>query len=550
MSSTGRPSPSRLHRDLRISSHRPGSASSMASSSVSPASSSFGRLLKSSKVVSQFDPSIQLVYTTHGGSKARSDYGLKRALPKITTPAIRVHSLDNPLSKLTDFSYAAREKGFVDGFRESHVKIGGPTEGQSAVDHRARLRMVGQTPEGCSWDKKNFLTIQDLKKKAKEGKSVKLSAETLQIRSKQGLEALFNSSASSAGKPSGSTEATVTSTPEYQEQLQFPPDYLHMSDAQFHKFLHKLAELRPKFIEYLRSKLPTQDPNRQFYVDMLYQAQHPERLGAIITEFLAVELPAFSPDKKGPLQHDPRQDTLQPSEHYAFGLTYAAPNLYMSDQATRPLPLRLLDNVARGRDAAFSVGDSNAAPGIVLSTITPIKSDQRPSEATKYDTDTDGAYQIDYGRGLARIEHAYIRHPGSTDRGKKESPDEILYGVETDQVDNPFKKPTVLDEQVVQLKSYKAGSGQGKLKPKRIGSREWVSSVVSGSTNEENVRSGRVHQIFGVEDKIRAPSYLGTESSQVPRRSWSRSRTEDASAKSVIGKLHITFLPAPFLIGT
>ena len=147
-------------------------------SAAASTSTSFAKLLKSSKVISQYDPAIpSLVYTSHGGSFSRSDFGLKRALPRLKSPAIKVASLDTPTMKLTDFEYGSRELQFVKRWREAGTGISGcnPSEdyGYTSADegYEASLTMVAEQPGACTWDRENFSSIQDLKDFARTGKS-------------------------------------------------------------------------------------------------------------------------------------------------------------------------------------------------------------------------------------------------------------------------------------------------------------------------------------------------------------------------------------------
>lgn len=471
----------------------------MASSSMSSASGSFGRLLKSSKVVSHYDPSIPLVYTSHGGSKKRSAYGLKRALPKIKTAAIRVHSLDNSMTKLTDFSYAAREHCFVQAFKESNVKIAGPATSRNASsleDQRSRLRAVGQPAGGCAWDKKNFQSIEELKKKAKAGappEYVQQDAATLAERAKQGFEALLPSASSQGSGISSSSEGS--SAHALSSAGQFPEDYLHMSEADFRNFLKRLQKLQAKFQEYLRLNSKTQETSpKQVQQVMLRSAQDAANTLGLIDDFLAKEMPALKAGSTESLHHDPKLNHIESLEHIALGLTYAAPNLYMSDQATRTLPLRLIDH-SSGQDSKGSAFEGGRGhPVASLGLVTHLKQNEAPKTATAWHVDDHGDYNLINGRGLARVEHAYIKPPFALQ--KAASPDETLYGVEVSEIDNASKRQTIVDENVVKVNLYRAGEGKGSLRPTRIGSQEWVTVQPARPMMEGVVRGGDVTPMF------------------------------------------------------
>ncbi|KAK9896736.1 hypothetical protein P389DRAFT_83509 [Cystobasidium minutum MCA 4210] len=521
----------------------------MASQTAAQASTSFGRLLKSSKVVSQFDASIPLVYTTHGGSKKRSDYGLKRALPEIKTAAIRVHSLDNSMTKLTDFSYAAREHCFVDGFRESNVKAQGHAHGQSLLEQRSSLMTAGEAPGGCAWDKNGFQSVEELKSIAKGGKTAqKGAAAKRNERAKQAFQAIIDSSSTSSSSE-GIATTEDASSPSSQEPLQFAPDYAHMSESRFKRFLSQLEELGPKFRDWLlqTGRIDKREPIRVQLKELYAELNKTKGWGGVLDPFLAQELPAKDAQTGSVLNHDPKLDRLAPSEHYAFGLTYAAPNTYMSDQAIRPLPLRRLDNASSKENAGMTGGHNAGAgsPSIVLGTLTNVATHDQPKLATLWNTDAQGNYSLDYGRGAARVESASIQHPSTKHRERLNTPDEVLYGVDVKLVDDPSKKPTIMDEDVVSLKVYKAGKAEGSLKPKRIGSPEWVGSELSRTSAEDRIRTGDVQGLFKMQDSaasghryIRYPSRGGyTGPSQVPGRKHQIREGSESSPASIIARL-------------
>lgn len=146
------------------------------SASAASTSTNFAKLLASSKVVSQYDPAIpSLVYTSQGGSFKRSDFGLKRALPRMRSPAIKVASLDSPTMRLTDFEYGSRELQFVKRWREAGTSISGgdPSALYSGpVDelYGETLAKVAEAPGACTWDRDSFESVQELKEYAKTGK--------------------------------------------------------------------------------------------------------------------------------------------------------------------------------------------------------------------------------------------------------------------------------------------------------------------------------------------------------------------------------------------
>lgn len=513
-------------------------ASSAASSSVSPAASSFGRLLKNSKVISQFDPSIALVYTSYGGSKKRSDYGLKRALPKIKTPAIRVHSIDSSLTKLTDFDYAAKEYTFVNRIKESNVKISGPSTARSAEGARLRMSAVGHAPGGSAWHKNSFESIKDLKERVRTGKTKaerKQSLEELFSRRSTVVNALTSSgnvdsdshlaessSSTSSQQPStsvnGDSEGTGIldiSTASEEKLPSFPPDYLSMSPLKFEQFIQDLQTLRPAFLEYIGTRLELGAKGTPFLWSVLNSARtkQPNVIGTLVDDFLAQHMPSPSATTDSSKnRHDPSYDRIEANEHIAFGLTYAPPNLYMSDQATRPLPARVLDSMPENmKSNSFEVSDADAKgqPTAFLGTITATRD---LNNCTTWHLDNQGNMNIKYGADTVRVERAQIMHPANI--GKAPTVDEILHGIDVDQVGNRSKQPSILDQGTFRAKIYKHGEHSGSLKQLRIGSQEWVKD------DRQEARSKRsVDSIFRSDyekQNLRPPVYGKYVSSKPP----------------------------------
>lgn len=86
--------------------------------------SNYSSLIRRSKLAA-YTTGIDQVYSAHGAHLARSNFGLKRPLPKASTstaPYVRVSRLDNT-QKRTEYRKATREALFVKKFTEAGVRL-------------------------------------------------------------------------------------------------------------------------------------------------------------------------------------------------------------------------------------------------------------------------------------------------------------------------------------------------------------------------------------------------------------------------------------------
>lgn len=435
----------------------PTMASSIASTSTA-ASSSFGRLLKSSKVLSQYDPSLPLVYTSHGGSFRRSDFGLKRSLPKIRTPAIRVRHLDSPVTKLTDFDYSAREYTFVKRFQELGVGVTGPDQYGGPT---SRLRVVAEGRGGCHWDSEGFQSIEKLKSMA--GAQANGASRQQQVH-----EAI------TGVKPSEHPEGAKASSASPSAPLRIK--YLEMNRSQFEHFLEDLKALRPQYKEYLRRRL-SEGQNRAMDDGSLAQylrnlaVEGGGAMGETIESFLA-EFVRDSAAVRSTVSN------IKSIPHLQKGLSYAPPTLYQSDVIARTVPGRL---VSTARYADGSAGySSDGKPVIVMGITTKMKDAQLGgTSATSFALDPHGDYNVDMGRvhGGLRLNTITMRDSDVESvrmmnfRGS--NLDSAQSGSSADK--------TLLDEDPVLL-TARSASGDNTLTSfrqieSRIGSRNWVATA-------------------------------------------------------------------------
>ncbi|KAK4703320.1 hypothetical protein P7C70_g2906, partial [Phenoliferia sp. Uapishka_3] len=96
---------------------------------------SYSALIRRSKLAS-YQTSIDQVYSSYGAHLSRSNFGLKRPLPKASTsaaPYVRINRLDS-VQKRTEFRKATREVLFVKKLEEAGTKIRGVDSARSDVD--------------------------------------------------------------------------------------------------------------------------------------------------------------------------------------------------------------------------------------------------------------------------------------------------------------------------------------------------------------------------------------------------------------------------------
>lgn len=453
-------------------------AASASSSTAASSTTSFARLLKASKVISQYDPAIPLVYTTHGGSHKRSDFGLKRALPRTRTPAIRVSHLDHPRTKLTDFEYASREHKFVRRWREAGIGI---TGGQSNDTDEARaVRQVAERPGGCGWDRSSFDSVEALREIARTGRRRAPKRQPTgheydfqEQRHRNVHEALTSNPSDAANSASSAAAAAPPST----MAPTFSPDYVNMSEADFRRFLARLRSLKSKYQEHVlkTTQADFQLRGAQESVNAVALRQFDrarEDPWPLIDSFLRQEFGSELP-------HDPILDNLHPLPHRSLGLSYAPPTLYQQDVAGRTLPARALltAGATGGRGATTSV----------MGLVTETSRQDLPSSAntgrndlfvaTTFEPDEDGYLNPQYGKFKAVVAKATLSLGTEHAFSSASAADPVqTYGPT-----NPNEKQTtILDEAPIQISVYKATDDTftrfRDLQNARIGSQEWVAT--------------------------------------------------------------------------
>ena len=483
----------------------------MATGSSSLAStSSFSRLLKGSKVISQYDPKLPVVLVSHGGSFKRSDFGLKRSLPRLTSPAIRVSHIDSPSTKLTDFQYASRELQFVKRWREAGVGITGGDLGQT--DETEKIVQVAEPPGGCAWDTRTFEDVNYLKGIAETGRRrpIRLVEQERQQKKPRSYTRNQGTQSERAGvdppvenTADQSTSTAASSEVASQPVASFPPDYLNLSESAFERFLHRLRELRPRYKAFLQTKLsPSQsleddddDSNHKeatFLREMFRLAQlEPEtkyQVGLLIDEFLAAEM--------GSQSHDPSLNNLHPRPHHSLGLSYAPPILYQMDVAARTIPSRVLGPPSSDtfRGARTPIG----ALGLVATTAS---SGIMGESSTHFQPDAEGQFNTDFGKLETRIESANLRQNSIINN------DNSLGSVSRQQAaQDPTK--TILDEEPILLNIYKAPNDsmmniRDMAGPYRIGSQGWVARDTKTRTHKPMAEVSADELFYGPDNKDR-----------------------------------------------
>lgn len=458
-------------------------ASTSAASAGSSAANNFNRLLKQSKVLSQYSPSLPVVLTSHGGHFARSEFGLKRPLPKLRSAAVRVAHLDSPVTKLTDFHYSSRELQFVKRFKEAGLAVHGQSQYENSHDtslegENETIRNVAERPGACSWDTDSYQSIEDLKEYARTGSKAGSRRQREEV-----ARALATAVEASLKATEGEPGLESVSSDDVQDGgRSFPPDYLHMEPAQFERFVEQLRSLRPKYKAFLQEHLSSSSSSDAagFATALLHE---PDTV-AFIDEFLSQG--PTKPDG----QYDPALETLRSVPHHALGLAYAPPNLYQSDQASRTIPTRIL-NLAAG-------GSNSGVDRVALATMGTI-SRTRPPEtqghaSTVYEPDSQGYLDAESGKFRARAQSVRInshfkRHGGADVDFEGSTIDDELEGVlgaplpssatqaaPSGSQANVDPSKTILDKSPITFNMYNAAPQGVSSRPAggRIGSQGWV----------------------------------------------------------------------------
>ena len=428
-----------------------------------------------------------MVYTSHGGSFKRSDFGLKRTLPRLTSPAIRVVHLDSPSTKLTDFKYASKQLQFVKRWREAGVGVSGGGTGD--YDEREKVMQVAERPGGCAWDRSTFENVEELREIARTG--MRRDQRLAKQKGDHERRVKIHTDLSSAPGEDSAVAASLNSSAssELAPDLglpSFPPDYLNLSEQEFARFVVQLRRLRPKYKAFIKAKLGNTDQFRQEEGDSSEAALLRDmyllrsdvgsrnQLGLLIDEFLARE--------KGSQSHDPSLDSLRSLPHHSLGLSYAPPTLYQTDVATRSIPARILGSPSKG--GTGTARTPVTAMGVVVRT-----SGAGGYSPTIYYPDSQGYFSVEFGKWQTRIESASLRKNSI-------SVDDGAPGVEERSKVEQDPTSTILDQEPIILKVYQAPvdnlAGIRNLAgPMRIGSQGWVNGSMrkTGSTTPLSIEA-------------------------------------------------------------
>jgi len=457
-------------------------ASSSVASTSSAASSSFNRLLKSSKVLSQYDPTLPLVYTSHGGSAKRSDFGLKRPLPKLKTQAIRVKQLDSPTTKLTDFDYAARDYTFVKRFQELGVGVAGP-------EADTRLRGVAEERGGCHWDADGFQSIEKLRQMAGRAAAAKKESTSRVQQVQQALTGVeVQGGDSDSAQPSS-----------------LRIKYLDMTAVQFEAFLSELRSLRPQYKEHLRQRVQASGNSPNVDDGLLAQQLRAQAvqggyfMGETIEEFLAHYF-ARSPIVQSTASN------IKPQPHYQKGLSYSAPTVYQTDVVAPPVPARLVATANYG-DAIKGYGDSGK-PAVVMGTTTGMRSAQLGATLpTSFMLDSQGEYNVEMGKisGGVRVDSVTLREQDVREQRVARN-NKGGDGDDFEAADAGSDSKTLLDENPVLLTAHGAHGENSFVRFRqidhRIGSRNWVAR----SHERPSYASMEEEMLFNLPDNISSAS--------------------------------------------
>ncbi|KAL7004143.1 hypothetical protein EMMF5_006320 [Cystobasidiomycetes sp. EMM_F5] len=502
-------------------------ATSAATASTS--GSSFARLVSRSKVVSQYDPSIPLVYTSHGGSLKRSDFGLKRSLPKLKSPAIRVTHLDSPITKLTDFNYGSREIQYVKRWSEAGIGVLAPPQSTITSNEGDRRRGASEAPGGCTWDRSTFQDIEELKAVAQTGLTKKERLALDQSRKSQSAR---------------------------------PIDYLSMSREDFEDFLDILKKHRYSYKKFVKDSKAdafktVDDPDLlddlRACVSVAERTDAGNRIDAFLLKLQ--ERGAFT--AMGSTDNTATADPIQSKPHIGMGLSYVPANLYQSDVTSRPVPGRVLDVPKIG-----ALRSGRSQPTSVLGQVSLVRQDNLGGvQTSSFRPDSDGNLNTNYGEVLLRVEAAHrgqLRSVNTTRLG--DGPyDEPLHAHRAEDRDTS----TILDKEKgpFEMTYYRAERGI-EMTPWRdptqpIGSQKWVASPTASRDAGFGNRS--TASLFGLSvdsttferynlSPPRADEFTTPSLRSIPRRSQWRRQQADPDPFDSETKLHYDSIlgkPAP-----
>ena len=521
---------------------------------ASSSSGNFARLLKSSKVISQYDAQIpSLVYTSHGGSFKRSDFGLKRALPKLRSPAIRVAHLDSPQTKLTDFEYGSRELQFVRRAREANVAIG-HTE-PNVTSYEASLKGVAERPGASTWDTETFEDVEELKMVAKTGK--RKAQREYEARRRQEVLDLVRKSIQEAGGQESTQAQRQEGVGEAKPETSaaFPPDFLAMKEETFQRFLSKLRALQPEFMHFMEEQRTRaqrdsverhrarqqgnrvqEEPYEASSTSQSMRRLHPEAISLFsifddgvkaarqrgdtvqVSSRVGQLIDAFLAEYAGEHEHDPTLQTLKHRPHHSLGLAYVPPNLYRSDVSSRPFDARVLGHQTVQRDATSA---SPHAPTSALGTVGAMLRSEFRGPIARFTPDTEGQLNTDFGKTSTLIESAQVAGQYNPATGRLTKPNRDF---SRDTVDSfashviPDRREsghTILDDDPIAISVYtddtmKAVRFRQTNRDSRIGGQAWVATNTRKPDNRPLSERSTGELFYGGDNHHRDGSYRVT----------------------------------------
>ncbi|KAH8117085.1 mitochondrial ribosomal protein subunit-domain-containing protein [Phellopilus nigrolimitatus] len=255
----------------------------------------FSVLLRRSKFAS-YDPKINQIYTTHGGSAARGDWGLKRPLTvRRRDGRLNVRSVDT-LYQQTEWISAYTDSEWVRKFEEMGVVPGNDPSGSWAL-------RIGQL-------KPDWLHDSDY------------------------VERVTNSA-----EP-GYLKKAENDPIAFQLKLTTPtPDPRAMNDKRFERYLRRVRQLRPEFEPFLKAEEAKKKmPSTASFGPASSRPPHYKQAKVEFTrthrEFLA--------DKFAEACATPDSKVIRPLPHPTAGLTYTQSSDLQNVFSTNPLPGRRL----------------------------------------------------------------------------------------------------------------------------------------------------------------------------------------------------------------
>ncbi|GAA94457.1 uncharacterized protein L969DRAFT_20347 [Mixia osmundae IAM 14324] len=217
------------------------------------ASGSFARLLKSSKAI-HIDPAIPITSTTYGGFAHRQDHGLKRPLPKLAVPFVKVSQIDSPYRQ-TDWVGSSREAHFVKRWDESGVAVGSIDDASLEHDLYASPEMteregnmthVESVDIAILTDKEFEDYLAEIRKRRPQFREFVAQRET-DARRLQATQLRGNTAPAQDIRPVETEEVDL-----YQHATQ-----LRDGMSRVKRFLHEEAPLPPKIQDKIDKESPT-----------------------------------------------------------------------------------------------------------------------------------------------------------------------------------------------------------------------------------------------------------------------------------------------------